>query len=276
MAGGDLEALTESPYVPTAPDTAPLKNHAIAFLGEFFGTFTFLWTAFVIAQIANQDLWNAYLAGQVASGASDVTQHVSNPSQLIMISFGFGFGVMVPAFMFFRISGGNLNPAVTLTLVMAGAVAPVRGAVMFLAQMIAGMAAAGAASAMTPGPIAFANALGGGCSKSRGVFIEAFATALLCLSVMFMAVEKARATFMAPFVIGIALLLGHLISVYYTGAGLNPARSFGPCVAARSFPSYHWIYWVGPFLGSLIAFSIWKVFKLMKYETCNPGQDADH
>ena len=41
---------------------------------------------------------------------------------------------------------------------------------MMVAQMIAGMAAAGAASAMTPGPIAFANGLGGGASKARGCF----------------------------------------------------------------------------------------------------------
>ena len=74
--------------------------------------------------------------------------------QLIMISFGFGFGVMMGVFMFFRVSGGNLNPAVTLTLVLAQAVPPIRGLFMMVAQMIAGMAAAGAASAMTPGPIA--------------------------------------------------------------------------------------------------------------------------
>lgn len=238
-----------------------LKNHGIAVLGEFFGTFIFLWTAFMIAQIANQD-------PKIPTVGSD-------PQQLIMISFGFGFGVMVGVFMFFRVSGGNLNPAVTLTLVMAGAVPPIRGVIMMVTQMIAGMAAAGAASAMTPGPIAFANGLGGGCSRSRGVFIEAFATAILCLTVLLLAVEKHRATFIAPFVIGIALFVGHLISVYYTGAGLNPARSFGPCVAAKSFPNYHWIYWVGPFLGSVIAFSIWKALKVLNYETCNPGQDAD-
>lgn len=192
-----------------------------------------------------------------------------------MISLGFGFGVMVGVFLFFRVSGGNLNPAVTLTLVLAGAVPPIRGALMMISQMIAGMAAAGAASAMTPGEVAFANGLGGGASRSRGVFIEAFGTCLLCITVLFLAVEKHKATFMAPFVIGIALFLGHLICVYYTGAGLNPARSFGPCVAARSFPDYQWIYWVGPILGSVVAFAIWKLFKFLNYETCNPGQDAD-
>lgn len=243
------------------PFASPTRNHLIAFLGEFFGTFIFLWTAFVIAQIANQD--------------PTIPTKGSDPMQLIMIAFGFGFGVMVGVFMFFRVSGGNLNPAVTLTLVLAKAIPPLRGAIMMSAQMIAGMAAAGAASAMTPGPIAFTNGLGGDCSKARGVFLEMFGTTLLCTTVLFMAVEKHKATFMAPFVIGIALFLGHLICVYYTGAGLNPARSFGPCVADRSFPVYHWIYWVGPFLGSAVSFGIWKTFKFLNYETCNPGQDSD-
>ncbi|KAK6462468.1 aquaporin [Scheffersomyces coipomensis] len=252
------------PKLDSSITASPLKNHLIAFLGEFFGTFIFLWTAFVIAQIANQDP-NIPKAG-----------HGSEPQQLIMISFGFGFGVMMAVFMFYRVSGGNLNPAVTLTLVLAQAIPPVRGAIMILAQMVAGMAAAGAASAMTPGPIAFANSLGGGASKSQGVFIEAFGTTILCLTVLLMAVEKHKATFIAPFAIGIALFLGHLICVYYTGAGLNPARSFGPCVASRSFPDYHWIYWVGPILGSVISFGIWKILKVLNYETCNPGQDADH
>lgn len=277
-SSSDLEAMKAETVVETGSENTPdvqhptlaakpagnsLIKHVVAFLGEFFGTFIFLWTAFVIAQIANQ-LPDIPAAGQGSS-----------PGQLLMISFGFGFGVMVGVFIFFRVSGGNLNPAVTLTLVLAKAVPPVRGVVMVVAQMIAGMAAAGAASAMTPGEIAFTNGLGGGASRSRGVFIEAFATALLCLTVLFLAVEKAKATFMAPFVIGIALFLGHLIAVYYTGAGLNPARSFGPCIAASSFPDYHWIYWVGPLLGSVIAFGIWKTFKVLEYELVNPGQDSD-
>lgn len=70
----------------------------------------------------------------------------------------------------------------------------------------------------------------------------------------------------APVIIGLSLFLGHMFSIYYTGAGLNPARTFGPCVAARLFPVYHWIYWVGPIIGSLIAYAIWKLFKVLHYE----------
>ena len=63
--------------------------------------------------------------------------------------------------------------------------------------------------------------------------------------------------------------------MYYTGGSLNPARSFGPCVVLRSFASYHWIYWVGPILGTLLACGFYKFIKALEYETANPGQDLD-
>jgi hypothetical protein len=54
---------------------------------------------------------------------------------------------------------------------------------------------------------------------------------------------------------------------------LNPARSFGPCVVLRQFPGYHWIYWIGPFLGSLLAVLFYRLIKILEFETANPGQD---
>lgn len=37
-----------------------------------------------------------------------------------------------------------------------------------------------------------------------------------------------------------------------TGAAMNTARAFGPAIITSFNPS-HWVYWVGPFLGSLLA-----------------------
>lgn len=250
------------PRILGLPDN--MRNHLIAMVGEFCGTFMFLLFAMLIAQIANQD---PRIPGKGQG---------SDPAQLIMIAFGFGFSLFVNCFIFFRISGGQLNPAVTLALLLVRAIGPVRACVIWLAQMVAGMAAAGAVSAMTPGPIAFANALGGGASRTQGLFIEMFGTGILCMAVLFMAVEKHRGTFMAPMVIGISLFIGHLFAVYYTGAGLNPARSFGPCVAERFFPNYHYIYWIGPALGSSLAALLHYILKYLNYETANPGQDAEY
>jgi aquaporin related protein len=67
-----------------------------------------------------------------------------------------------------------------------------------------------------------------------------------------------------------------LTGVFFTGGSLNPARSFGPNVVLHEFAGYHWIYWLGPVLGSIIAAGFYKFIKILEYETANPGQDLDH
>src|ERR1700742_4782451 len=66
-----------------------------------------------------------------------------------------------------------------------------------------------------------------------------------------------------------------LAAVYFTGAGMNPARAFGPAVINHSFPGYHWIYWVGPLLGSLVAAAFYHILEFFDWKTANPGQDFD-
>ncbi len=44
-----------------------------------------------------------------------------------------------------------------------------------------------------------------------------------------------------------------MAGAFFTGCSLNPARSFGTALATRSFPGYHWIYWLAPLLGSILA-----------------------
>ena len=90
-----------------------------------------------------------------------------------------------------------------------------------------------------------------------------------------LAAEKPGATFIAPVGIGLSLFIAELMGVYYTGGSLNPARSFGPCVVLRTFSSYHWIYWVGPVLGALLASGFYMFIKALEYETVNPEQDGE-
>ena len=102
-----------------------------------------------------------------------------------------------------------------------------------------------------------------------------FLTAELVFTIFMLAAEKHKGTFIAPIGIGLSLFIAELSGVYYTGGSLNPARSFGPCVVVHTFEDYHWIYWIGPLLGSLLAASFYKFIKMLEYETANPGQDFD-
>lgn len=61
--------------------------------------------------------------------------------------------------------------------------------------------------------------------------------------------------------------------VYWTSGSLNPARSFGPEVVSGNFKGDHWVYWVGPGLGALLAVLFYRLVKILEYETANPGAD---
>ena len=92
-----------------------------------------------------------------------------------------------------------------------------------------------------------------------------------------LASEKSKDTFLAPIGIGLALFVVEIAGVFYTGASVNPARSFGPCVAAANFQGYHWIYWIGPAMGGLLAAGYYRFVKWMNYGDigeANPGQDS--
>ena len=111
------------------------------------------------------------------------------------------------------------------------------------AQILGGIVAAALVKCMLPGPLAVVTQLSVGTSIAQGVFIEAFGTALLVFVILMLAAEKHETTPLAPVGIGLALFVGELGCVLYTGGSLNPARSFGPSVADLNFPGYHYIYW---------------------------------
>lgn len=62
-------------------------------------------------------------------------------------------------------------------------------------------------------------------------------TLVLVITVLFLAVEKHKATYLAPIGIGLALLICHMFGVNWTGCGMNPARAFGPSVVSGNFVS---------------------------------------
>jgi aquaporin related protein len=141
--------------------------------------------------------------------------------------------------------------------------------------MLAGICAAAVIQAILPGPLNVSTTLGAGVSATRGVFLEMFLTSLLVFTIFMLAAEKHKATFLAPIGIGLSLFVAELVGVFFTGGSLNPARSFGPCVVTHNFPGYHYIYWFGPLMGTLLAFGMYKIVKSVEYQTVNPGQDFD-
>ncbi|PSN72641.1 aquaporin [Corynespora cassiicola Philippines] len=240
------------------------QGHLVAMTGEFVGTFMFLYFSY---------------AGQVmlttqASETSSLNGGKSAQTN-VFTALVYGFSLLVSVWAFYRISGGLFNPAVTLGMTLSGTLPPIRALCLFPTQIIAAMCAAGLVSCMFSGDITSCNTtLAEGTSIAQGVFIEIFMTALLVFVVLMLAAEKSKDTFIAPIGIGLALFVAMLGGVYYTGGSLNPARSFGPAVAGPSFPGYHWVYWIGPALGAIIAAGYYRFVKHFNYEEANPGQDS--
>lgn len=136
-----------------------------------------------------------------------------------------------------------MDPQVTLALCITKNVPWIRGLFLLPAQLLGGIVAAALVRCMLPGPLAVVTRLAVGTSIAQGIFIEAFGTMLLVFVILMLAAEKHESTPIAPVGIGLALFVAELGTVFYTGGSLNPARSFGPSVAAADFPGYHYVYW---------------------------------
>jgi aquaporin related protein len=269
--------------------------------------------AFGGTQVANTAA--LYSDAATAGQENDGLTQAPNTSVLLYISLIFGFSLMVCVWVFFRVSGGLFNPAVrypplpslptkqlseeeeseserkndgsdrikmltphgqvTLGLLLIHALTPLRAFLCFLSQMAAGICAAAVVSAILPGPLNVSTTLGTNVSPAQGVFLEMFLTSLLVFTIFMLAAEKHKATFLAPIGIGLSLFVAEMVGVFFTGGSLNPARSFGPCVVTRNFPGYHYIYWFGPCMGALLAWGMYRIVKIVEYETVNPGQDFD-
>jgi glycerol uptake facilitator protein len=115
-------------------------------------------------------------------------------------------------------------------------------------------------------------------SPGQALLVEAFGTALLCF-VVFMILDPRNTTFKnkdgAPIIIG--LTVGTMITIFgpLTGAGLNPARDFGPRIIAaiagygrRAFPGKDggfWVYIVGPLIGGPIGGALYDLVLARAY-----------
>jgi glycerol uptake facilitator protein len=166
---------------------------------------------------------------------------------------------------FGAVSGGHFNPAITVAAAAMRRIDPLDAVVYILAQLSGavlgallvkailldeGRAANYGAAAISPilaGPFAAA------C-------VEALGTFLLVLAVCAVAMNPRARQEWAPFAIGTTLGLGVMIFGPLTGGSFNPARWFGPALIGDAFNGFSdsWPYVVGPLVGAIAAFLIYR------------------
>ncbi|KAJ3400487.1 hypothetical protein CcCBS67573_g03034 [Chytriomyces confervae] len=227
---------------------------------EWLGMFLFIFIALGGVQSA--------LKTNAADLATDPTL------AFVEISLCFGFGLATAIFFCYRISGGALNPAVNFGLLVAGVMDVKTAFVYTVAQLLGATVACGAVSAIFPGDFAGANQVFDGVGTIQAFLLEAILTFGLVLTVLFLAVEKSRITFLAPLIIGIYVFIAHLLAIPYTNTSINPARSFGASVVSGSWKD-HWVFWIGPLLGGYVAGLVYRLYMIADYTELNAGQDAD-
>ena len=238
---------------------------------------------------SNLDSWRATAAeffatalfvflgtGAVVSAMS-LTGGEMTPAALIVIAAAHGLAIMALVAATANISGGHINPAVTIALWAAGKI-DLGKSIMYIGGQLVG-AVVGSLLLITVIDSAFEGGLGThglgaaiGNSAGSGFLVEIILTFTLVGAVFMVAVHPRNIGGYAPIAIGMVVLIDHLVAVPLTGASMNPARTFGPALIASindiggSVWNAHWIYWAGPIVGGLLAAMTYRYVMLTTAE----------
>ncbi|HET8834498.1 MAG TPA: aquaporin [Gemmatimonadales bacterium] len=177
----------------------------------------------------------------------------------IATAHGLVLAVMITATM--AISGGHINPAVTVGLLVARRVTTQTAVAYIIAQLIGAVVGALAIKAIFPlgvtRPIALGTpAIASNIQLSQAIALEAILTFFL-VSAVFATCVNPEAPKVGGFAVGLVLWAGIIVGGPLTGAALNPARAFGPALVAGQWVA-HAVYWVGPLLGGIVAGLLWE------------------
>ncbi|GFR99371.1 aquaporin-8-like [Elysia marginata] len=190
------------------------------------------------------------------------TMSVNGAGGLLGVAIAHGLMIALLVAALGSVSGGHINPAVTLGVLCAGGIGPFNAILYIVSQLIGSITGA----ALTRGTLsqaAFVNISGGATllgtnsTVEEGLLAEIVLTAILILTVLLTAVDPSTKSSLAPLAIGFAVIVCILAGGPISGASLNPARSLGPAVAMTTYSSNvwenHWLYWAGPAVGAVFA-----------------------
>ena len=165
------------------------------------------------------------------------------------------------------ISGGFINPAVTLAFLVTRRISLLLAGWYWLMQLGGAALAALLLSWILPsGPENASNlgvpALGSGIGAGAGVVCEAVLTFFL-VWVVFATVVDPRGAFqqISGLAVGFTIAFGVLMAYGLTGGAMNPARAFGPQLVGDHW-SHWWVWYIGPFAGAVIAASLYELVYL--------------
>jgi len=176
----------------------------------------------------------------------------------IAVAHGLALAIAVTATM--NVSGGHINPAITIGLWSIRRIETRKAALYVVAQLLGAVAAAATLGWLMPVSAGRSGAYGAlsvayDLTLLGAILIEAVLTFFLAFAVMGTAVDP-DAPKVGGFGIGLTLLMCTYVGGPLTGAALNPARAFGPALIAGAWAG-QLAYWIGPILGSVVAMQVY-------------------
>ncbi|WP_298366326.1 aquaporin [uncultured Bradyrhizobium sp.] len=232
-------------------------------MAEFIGTFAFVFIGAGTAAVMGDGV------GLAGMGA---------------IALAHGLAIMAFAFAYGPVSGGHMNPAVTVGVLAAGAMRPLEAMGYIVCQLVGGIAGAlllrslfgGVATGLGTPALAHDLALAGATvtiTPAAGFVIEAMLAFFLVTVVLSTAVSG-RAGTLAPLAIGMTLTFNILMGGALTGAAFNPARALGPMIVTGTLDDA-WLYTAAPIVGAIIAALLHNCLSRFAEGTGQPARIAE-
>lgn len=184
---------------------------------------------------------------------------------VIGIALAFGLTIVAIAYSVGRISGGHVNPAVSLAMLINKKISVKDFCGYVVAQILGAFAGAGILSliiGMTKlhdvGLGANGYGSGLGLTMEGALIVEIIATFIFVLAILGVTHNEKHSS-MGGVVIGLVLTLIHIVTIPLTGTSVNPARSLAPAVLTGGEAlSQVWVFIVAPLVGAAIAAFAWK------------------
>lgn len=227
----------------------------------------------------------------IACGAASFTGGYQGLLGILGIALIFGLCVTAMAYSIGNISGCHINPAVSLAMFMSGKMETIDFLGYIIAQMAGGIAAGFALLGLSKSFDAEiltqyetygydlvnlgVNSYGDGAGLLSinvwgALLVEIILTFIFIITVLGVT-SKEKYSSVAGVVIGLSLTLVHLFGIPFTGTGVNPARSFGPALAAfadgNAVPMTQvWLFVAGPLIGAILAAGVYTFLTTTKKE----------
>jgi aquaporin Z len=208
-------------------------------------------------------------------GAGAVILFAQGELDLVGVALAHGLVLAIMVSITGHISGGQVNPAVSIALWAAGKLSTQRAAVLIVAQLLGAVVGALLVRFVVGGDAfdvggAGAPALALGVAVGKGIVLEAILTFFLVFAVFGTAVDdRGPWSKTAGLTIGLVIAFDIMAFGPLTGAAMNPARWFGPALVGGLWnDALVWI--VGPIAGGIIAGVLYTTVFLRGKEPATP------